>query len=141
MMIASNIEAILLARQRQAEASCAVALTCPEGSTTVTPPPTGTLEVTKICTLSRACLGGAITFSITVTGTPPVTPSSFTLVDGQTQAVTLGPGSFTVHEASESGVIRSFEGDCTQTGFNSNDATGTISAGQTLHCTIHNLKK
>jgi hypothetical protein len=137
----NNITNSATASNSQEQSACAVALTCQEGSTTVTPPTTGTLEVTKICTLSRSCLGGFVTFSITVTGTPPVTPSSFTLVDGQTQAVTLGPGSFTVHEAFESGFIRSFEGDCMQTGFNSPDATGTISAGQTLHCTIHNLKK
>jgi hypothetical protein len=135
----NNITNSATASNSQEQDACAVALTCTGGSTTVTPPATGTLEVTKFCPLSRSCIG--VTFSITVTGTPPVTPSSFTLVDGQTQAVTLGPGSFTVHEAFESGFIRSFEGDCTQIGFNSPDATGTISAGQTLHCTIHNLKK
>jgi hypothetical protein len=135
----NNITNSATASNSQEQSACAVAVTCPEGSTTVTPPTTGTLEVTKICPLSRSCLG--VTFSITVTGTPPVTPSSFTLSDGQTQAVTLGPGSFTVHEAFASGFRISFEGDCTQTGLNSPDATGTISAGQTLHCAIHNLQK
>jgi hypothetical protein len=96
---------------------------------------TGIQEVTKICLLSGPCSG--VTFSITVTGNNPVTPSSFTLQNGQTQDVTLGPGSFTVHEAPMPGFIRSSEGDCKQMP-GSSDATGTISAGQTLHCAILN---
>jgi hypothetical protein len=58
----------------------------------------------------------------------------------------LEPGSFTIHEDLDaactiplSQCIRpAFTGDCKQTGPDSPDATGTISAGQTLHCTITN---
>jgi hypothetical protein len=77
-------------------------------------------------------------FSITVTGTNPQ-PSSFTLSGGGHQAVTLGPGSFTVHESNPGSFQIFFQGDCTRVdGVFSGDATDTISAGQTLTCTIIN---
>jgi hypothetical protein len=132
----NTIDNTALARQRQAEASCAIAVSCPEGSTTVTPPPppaTGTLLISKVCS-DVSCPGA--TFPITVAGNNPQ-PSSFTLIQGQTQPVTLGSGSFTIHEDSPESVP-TFTGDCKQTEPGSPDATGTISAGQTLHCTIDN---
>ena len=44
----NTIDNTALARQRQADASCAVALTCPEGNTTVTPPPTSPCNPSNI---------------------------------------------------------------------------------------------
>jgi hypothetical protein len=130
----NTIDNTALSRQRQAEASCAVSLTCPEGSTTVTPPPTtGTLEVSKVC--DPSCPG--ITFRIMVTDNNPQ-PDDFTLRDRQTQPVILGPGSFTITESIPGPFFVTFTGDCTQTAPGSPHATGTISAGQTLHCSITN---
>jgi hypothetical protein len=133
----NNINNTATSAQSQEQDACAVALTCPEGSTTVTatpppPPMTGTLEISKVC--DPSCPDS--TFSITVTDNNPQ-PSSFNLNNGDTQSVTLGSGSFTVHEDS-SGFTPTFSGDCKQTEPGSEDATGTISAGQTLHCTITN---
>jgi hypothetical protein len=135
----NTIDNTALARQRQAEASCAVALTCSEGSTTVTPPTTGTLIITKICNPAGSfAVCEATTFSITVTDNNP-RPSSFSLTHGHSQAVTLGPGSFTVHESIPAGFEPpGFTGDCVQTARRSPDATGTINIGETLHCTITN---
>jgi hypothetical protein len=90
------------------------------------------LEITKDC--SCLATGG---FPITVTGNNPQ-PSSLSIPRGQTQSVTLGPGSFTVTE-SQTGFATTFTGDCTQTAPGSFEATGTISAGQTLHCTVINF--
>jgi cytoskeletal protein RodZ len=138
----NNINNTATASSNQNQNACAVAVTCPEGSTTVTstppPPPTGTLTISKVCALSNPCPGTE--YHITVTGTNPITPSSFTLSDHTSQPVTLGPGSFTVHESVPTGFDTPFfEGpNCVQTDPNSSDATGTISAGQNLHCTIIN---
>jgi hypothetical protein len=91
------------------------------------------------------CLGTPpLEFPITVTGNNPQ-QSSFSLSDGESQAVTLGPGTFRVTETLSgvppilSIVIPTFTGDCKQTSPDSFDATGTISAGQILHCTITNI--
>ncbi len=46
-------------------------------------------------------------------GTQP--SSTFSLTDRDSQFVTLGPGSFTVKEATASGFTPSFSGDCMQT--------------------------
>jgi hypothetical protein len=127
------------ASQSQEQDACAVALTCPEGNTTLTstpPPSTGTLQISKVCALCTS----VVTFPITVTGNNPQ-PSSFTLSNGQTQAVTLGPGSFTVTESFSPKFAPTFTGDCKQTAPGSLEATGTISAGQNLFCTIRNLPK
>jgi hypothetical protein len=56
-----------------------------------------------------------------------------TLISGQTKVVTLGPGTFTVTEPQLDSFMTDFSGDCRQTSLH--DATGTISAGQNLHCT------
>jgi hypothetical protein len=97
-----------------------------------TPPPTtGTLFVIKSCI---QCLG--LAFSITVTGNNPQ-PSSFTLSNGEHQAVTLGPGSFTVTET-PGFTAPVFSLNCKQTAHRSFSATGTISAGQRLFCLIEN---
>jgi hypothetical protein len=133
----NTINNTALARQRQADASCAVGVTCPEGSTTVTPTPptTGTLVITKVCPLG--CSGSM--FSIEVQfGNKQVVP--FTLGDGQTQVVTLDPGRYTVVEEK---VLKSdvrFDGDCMpDSEAKDASAIGTIGAGQTLHCTITNF--
>jgi hypothetical protein len=134
----NNITNSATASQAQSQSACAVAVTCQEGSTTVTPPPPppppapGTLRISKICIPD--CPG--VEFPITVTGTNPVTPSSFTLSDGQTQFVTLGPGSFRIIESPTDGFRPSFQEACMQTASGSPDATGTISAGQGLTCLI-----
>jgi hypothetical protein len=131
----NNINNTATASQSQEQSACAVAVTCPEGSTTVTPPTppptTGTLEITKVCTGPAALC--SMMFFILVRDDNPQ-PPSFTLGNGQTQDVTLGPGSFRIDEAAPGPVT--FTGDCMQTG--PVTATGTISAGQTLHCTITN---
>lgn len=121
----NNITNSATASNSQEQSACAVALTCPEGNTTVAPPPptTGTVEVTKVCDLD--CPG--TDFQVGVVGSNPQ-PSDFTLQSGHTQAVTLGPGSFNVDEVINEGFEPEFTGDC----------VGTISAGQTLHCTISN---
>ena len=134
----NNINNTSTASNSQKQSACAVAVTCPEGSTTVTPPPptTGTLEISKVCDPGSTTACGGVKFPITVTGNNP--PSLFTLSNGQTQTVTLGPGSFTVTEGPTDGFSPFFRGDCMPNG--RFDATGTISAGQTLTCTITNTQ-
>jgi hypothetical protein len=94
---------------------------------------TGTLTITKLCT--QPCPDQ---FSITVTGNNPQ-PSSFTLENRDTRSVSLGPGTFTVTETPVAGFFAPlFTIDCHQVAPGSNSAAGTISAGQTLGCTIIN---
>jgi hypothetical protein len=135
----NNIDNTATASNSQEQSACAVAVTCPEGSTTITPPTTGTLIITKICNpFGDFATCEATTFPITVTDNNPQ-PSSFSLSHGESQTVTLGPGSFTVHESVPTDFEPpGFTGDCVQTARRSPDATGTISAGETLHCTITN---
>jgi hypothetical protein len=135
----NNINNTATASNSQEQSACAVALTCPEGSTTVTPPTTGTLIITKICNPAGSfATCEATTFPITVTDNNPQ-PSSFSLGHEESQTVTLGPGSFTVHESVPADFEPpGFTGDCVETARRSPDATGTISAGETLHCTITN---
>jgi hypothetical protein len=116
--------------------ACTVAVTCPKGSTTVTSSTTGTLLITKVCFSS--CPG--VIFSIKITGNNPQ-PSSFTLSipSHKSQAVTLGPGTFTVTEAHVAGFRPpSFANNCNQV--TEDSATGTIRAGQTLTCVITNIR-
>jgi hypothetical protein len=77
-----------------------------------------------------------------VTGNNPQPSSNFFLANGDSQLVTLGAGAFTVTELSKpmGFLSSSFSGDCTQTAPGSQEATGTISAGQ-LTCTITNTVK
>jgi hypothetical protein len=77
------------------------------------------------------------TFSIQVTGTNPQ-PSSFSLTDGGSQIVTLGPGSFTVIETPRVAFLSINGPDCSVL-IEGVEATGTISAGQNLSCTITNF--
>jgi hypothetical protein len=103
-----------------------------EPETPIKPETTGTLVIIKSCRLCPS----TFSFSVQVTGNNP-NPSSFTLSNGQSQSVTLGPGSFTVNEVPVPGFFPpSFSGDCREAG--SSRATGTISAGQHLTCTILN---
>jgi hypothetical protein len=117
--------------------ACTVTVTCPEGSKTVrqtpTPTPTtGTLVITKLC---RNSCGP---FLIKVTGNNPQ-PQSVSLTNGQDGSVILGPGNYTVTETPRSGFLSpNFGGDCKRTAPGSHEATGTISAGQNLHCIILN---
>jgi hypothetical protein len=86
-------------------------------------PPTGTLIVTK------QVVGGPLQpsdFNIVVLGNNP-SPSSFTGSSSGT-TVTLGEGTFNIVEGGAISYSQSFSGDC----------AGTISAGQTLTCTITN---
>ncbi|HEY6884034.1 MAG TPA: hypothetical protein VI278_08365 [Nitrososphaeraceae archaeon] len=102
--------------------------------------------ITKTCTAVDVthCLGPPpLEFPITATGNNLVRPSSFSLSIGESQTVTLGPGSFTIHESVPGEFFNPvWEGNCVQSGGSpasgSPDATVTISAGQTLHCTILN---
>lgn len=76
-------------------------------------------------------------FNVQVTGNN-AQPSSFSISNGNSQAVGLKSGSFTVSEDSTPGFTTSFSDDCTQSSSNSQEATGTIAAGQHLTCTITN---
>jgi hypothetical protein len=105
-------------------------------SSTPLPPTTGTLLVTKVVVCVRAPCPEASTFPITVTGNNPQ-PSTFPGSETGT-LVTLGPGTYTVNEATFPGSFVAFNGDCTQTALNSGKATGTISAGEHQICTITN---
>jgi hypothetical protein len=100
--------------------------------------PTGALLITKSCVASR---GGSCTspptFNVQVTGNNPQ-PPSFSLTDAGSQSVTLGTGSFTVTEAAVFGYSPSFSGDCMRSAPGSNQATGTIIAGQQPTCDITN---
>jgi hypothetical protein len=61
----NTINNTALARQRQAEASCAGALTCPEGSTTVTPtPPTATCNPSTVGGITATPTDGTCTASL-----------------------------------------------------------------------------
>ena len=101
-------------------------------------PITGTLTVNKVCVEvsgGASCQGS---FNLRVTGTNPQPSSSFSLSNGGSHSVTLGPGSFTVSEDSVSGFTTSFSGDCMQSSSNPQEATGNLAAGQHLTCTITN---
>ena len=109
---------------------------------TPTPTPTLRLQNSGVLTIFKVCFPSCqgITFSITVTGNNPQ-PSSFTLnvPSHPSQAVTLGPGTFTVTEAHVAGFNPpSFANNCKQV--TGDSATGTISAGQSLTCVISNIR-
>jgi hypothetical protein len=77
-------------------------------------------------------------FSVEITDNNPQ-PSTFILRPDSSQLVTLGPGTFTIVESAEFGIVSvTFSGDCMQTAPGSMEATGTIIAGQHLTCTITN---
>ncbi len=59
-------------------------------------------------------------------------PSSLALRGGESQLVTLDPGNYKITSVSTRDNV--FSGDCIQT--NGFQATGTISAGQHLTCTV-----
>jgi hypothetical protein len=109
--------------------------------TSPTPTPTLTLQNSGVLGIFKVCFPSCqgVTFSISVTGNNPQ-PSSFTLSGGQTQDVTLGPGTFTVTEAHAAGFNPpSFANNCKQV--TGDSATGTISAGQILSCVITNIRR
>ena len=101
--------------------------------------PTGTLLVIERC-IGRGC--PFLPINVIVTGNNPQ-PSSFTFISrSNSQLVTLGPGSFEITESTQLLLVTSsFDGDCagSQTSTNQAQATGTISAGQHLTCTIANF--
>jgi Sec-independent protein translocase protein TatA len=129
----NNIDNTATASSNQNQNACAVAVTCPQGSTTVTPPTTGTLSITKTCGPVDEVTCVSVEFPITVTGNNPQ-PRDFTVQlsfssPTVTRVVTLDPGSFRVTESVPQGFSPPiFEGNC----------DGTISAGQSLTCTIRN---
>jgi hypothetical protein len=100
------------------------------------PPEGGTLLIEKICLPP----GGEcrLSFGIRVIGNNPQPSDLFFLASGESQLVTLGPGPFSIQEGPVLGVT-TFSGDCDQTAPGSNEATGTINAGQQLTCTITNI--
>jgi hypothetical protein len=111
--------------------------TCTITNTLGPAPLPGVLLVNKVCVIpsSGTCQDS---FSIRVTGNNP-NPSSFPLSNGNSQAVGLKSGAFTITEDSTPGFTTSFSGDCMQSSSNSKEATGTIAAGQHLACTITNM--
>jgi hypothetical protein len=110
---------------------------------TNTAPPSGTLQINKVCLTSSGSQCNVSTpFTIQVSGNNP-NPSSFTLVPQaprNSQSVTLSPGSFTINESgfNTTDFTTSFSGDCSQTTSGTGLATGTIASGQHLTCTITN---
>jgi hypothetical protein len=97
---------------------------------------TTNLLVRKVCVdlLGRPC--NPVPFSIQITGNNPQ-PSTFTLTPDSSQLVTLGPGTFTMFERATFTIVSAtFSGDCMKTA--PTEATGTISVGQHLTCTITN---
>jgi hypothetical protein len=120
-----------------------------EGAVAVTPTPTPkptttTLEVRKVCLAFRIpppqppCSNPQPRFSIQITGNNPH-PSTFIITGDSSQLVTLGPGTFTIVESATFTIFNpTFSGDCMQTAPGSTEATGTISVGQHLTCTITN---
>jgi hypothetical protein len=103
------------------------------------PPEEGTLLIEKICVPGgRECQ--TETFGIRVIGNNPQPLGLFSLTSGESQLVTLGPGPFSIQEGSTAAdFTTTFSGDCDQTAPGSNEATGTINAGQQLTCTITNI--
>ena len=78
-------------------------------------------------------------FSIQITGNNNPQPSTSTLTPDSSQLVTLSPGTFTIVETAGFTIINpTFSGDCMQTAPGSTEATGIISVGQHLTCTITN---
>jgi hypothetical protein len=111
------------------------------------PETTGTLLIKKVCLRFQIpgpqppCSNPQFAqVSIQITGNNPQ-PSSFILTPDNSQLVTLGPGTFTIVESATFPIVSiTFSGDCMQTAPGSTEATGTISAGQHLICTITNTK-
>ena len=106
------------------------------------PETTGTLLIKKVCVgvpEGTPCFNPqSFAFSIQITGNNPQ-PSTFTLTPDTSQLVTLGPGTFTIVESATFPITSvTFSGACMQTAPGSLEATGTISAGQHLTCTITN---
>ncbi len=100
------------------------------GVPTAGKPGTTTLLV-KTCNLpDPICV--QLSFMIVIAGNNPQ-PSSFSLRGGDSQLVTLDAGNFVITSFSPTR-NNVFSGDCIQT--NRFQATGTISAGQHLTCTI-----
>ena len=117
-----------------------------EGAVAVTPTPTTTtLEVRKVCLAFRIpppqppC-NPQPPFTIQITGNNNPQPSTFIITGGSSQLVTLGPGTFTIVESAPFAITTTtFSGDCMQTApAPAPKATGTISVGQHLTCTITN---
>jgi hypothetical protein len=110
-------------------------ITCTITNTIGPAPLPGVLLVNKVCVIPGGgfCQGS---FNIQVTGNNPQ-PTSFSLSNGNSQAVGLESGTFTVTEGQIPGFTTSFSGDCMQTASGS-QATGTMNAGQHLRCTITN---
>ena len=105
-----------------------------------TPPTPGTLLIEKFCApeIGGECPGGGA-FSVEVTGNN-AQPTNFLLGHGDSQLVTLDPGPFSILEGVPGpDFVPQFSGDCEQTAPGSEEATGTINAGQQLTCTILNL--
>lgn len=111
--------------------------THPSASCEAPQPTTGTLFVSKSCTDITPCLGiPPPLFSIEITGNNPQ-PSTIFIGQATGDFVTLGLGTFTIVERSFPGLVSAtFSGDCTKVG--PFTATGTISVGQHLTCTITN---
>ena len=101
------------------------------------PRTTGTSETTGILRIACGSVirGLACPSPIQLTGNNPQ-PSSIAclvcIID-----ITIGPGPFTVTAENTLGVTTSFSGDCRQTAPGSQEATGTIAAGQFLTCNIN----
>jgi hypothetical protein len=99
-------------------------------------PTTTTLLVKKVCFQadSTPCPSEPrFTFPITVTDDNPQ-PSTFSLANGDSQLVTLSPGTYTVAEGHPTFFTVTFSGDCNANG------DGTIAAGQHQICTITNTE-
>jgi hypothetical protein len=82
--------------------------------------------------------GASTQFSIQITAGNNPQPSTFILTPDSSQLVTLGSGAFVIVETPFPALVSTtFSGDCVP-GPSSQEAVGTISAGQHLTCTITN---
>lgn len=108
--------------------------------TTGTSETTGTLLVTEFCNFSSQQPCPGTVFFWDITGDNPQ-PPSFSLSNGESQLITLGPGSFVITLA---GIFNfpGLQGNPIVTGdclLQTDGITGTITAGQHLTCTIRFL--
>lgn len=111
--------------------------------------PSTDLAVQKVCFVQAAeqrqqpC-PRSFRFQITVTGNNPQ-PSTLTLASGDEKSVSLGHGTYTITEqppelpGNYAILFVTFIGDCNKSG--PFTATGTIAAGESQNCIIHNQYK
>ncbi|HZD35452.1 MAG TPA: hypothetical protein VE130_09630 [Nitrososphaeraceae archaeon] len=108
--------------------------TFPEVKKEPKPPKTATLQVCKHPDSSPG------TYQVDVGGNNP-SPDHFSLMPGDCQDVTIGPGDYSVAEReTDPGFVATVTGDCTQEAISIAEADGNIQAGDTQSCTFDNTE-